>query len=126
MVNNCLQLNKLSLNIKKSKYIIFHTKKKNVQSLTLKIDNVLIERVAEFNFLVLTLDEHLTWKCHVNKISNKISQYMGILNKLKSFLPLQTEVLICNSLVLSHLNPSIPVCGFKCEKLIYIRKLLQF
>ncbi len=41
--------------------------------LTLKIDNVIIERVAEFNFLGLTLDEHITWKCNVNKISNKIS-----------------------------------------------------
>ncbi len=49
--------------------MIFHTNKKKVKSLTLKIDNVNIERVAEFNFLGLTLDEHLTWKCHVNKIS---------------------------------------------------------
>ncbi len=51
MVNNWLKVNKLSLNIKKSKYMIFHTKKTKVQSLTLKIDNVNIERVAEFNFL---------------------------------------------------------------------------
>ncbi len=50
--------------------MIFHTKKKKVQSLTLKIDNVNIERVAEFNFLGLTLDEYLDWKCHINKLSN--------------------------------------------------------
>ncbi len=80
LVNNWLKVNKLSLNIKKSKCMIFHTNKKKVQSLTLKIDNVNIEQVAEFNFLRLTLDEYLTWKCHVNKISNKISQCMGILN----------------------------------------------
>ncbi len=46
MVNNWLKVNKLSLNIKKSKYIIFHTKKKKIQSLTPAIDNVNIERVA--------------------------------------------------------------------------------
>ncbi len=80
MVNNWLKVNKFSLNIKKSQYIIFHTKKKKIQSLTLAIDNVNIERVAEFNFLGLSLDEHLTWICHINKISNKISQCMGILN----------------------------------------------
>ncbi len=73
MVNNRLQLNKLALNIKKSKYIIFHRIKINVQTLTLKIDNVIIERVAEFNFLGLTLDKHLTWKCHVNKISGGLN-----------------------------------------------------
>ena len=122
MVNNWLKLNKLSLNIKKSKYMIFHTKKKNVKNLTLIIDNVYIERVAEFNFLGLTLDEHLTWKCHINKISNKISQCMGILNRLKRFLPMQTKVLIYNSLVLSHLNFGILIWGFKCEKVAKLQK----
>ncbi len=53
----------------------FHTKMKNVQILTLKIDDIIIERVAELNFLRLTIDEHLTWKCYINKISNKISVY---------------------------------------------------
>jgi len=116
MVITWLKLNKLSLNVKKSKYMIFHTKKKNVQNLTLKLDDVTIERVAEFNFLGLTLDEHLTWKCHINKISNKISQCMGILNRLKRLLPIQTKILIYNSLVLSHLNFGILIWGFKCEK----------
>ncbi len=74
MVNNWLKVNKLSLNIKKSKYMIFHSKKKKVQSLILKIDNVNIEQVAEFNFLGLTLDKQLDGKCHINKLSNKISQ----------------------------------------------------
>ncbi len=100
------------------KYMIFHTKKKKVQSLTVKIDNVNIERIAEFNFLGLTLDEHLDWKCHKNKLSNKISQCMGILNSLKRFLPIQTKVLIYNSLVLSHLNFGILLWGFKCDKKI--------
>ncbi len=88
-----------------------------VNTLTLKIDNVNIERVANLNFLGLTLDEHLTWKCHLNKISNKISQCMGILNKLKHFLQIQTKVLIYNALVLSHLNFGILLWDFKCEKL---------
>jgi hypothetical protein len=102
--------------------MIFHKKKKNVKSLTLKIDDIVIDRVAEFNFLGLTLDEHLTWKSHVNKISNKISQCMGILNRLKRFLPIQTKVLIYNSLVLSHLNFGILVWGHKCEKLAKLQK----
>ncbi len=59
MVTNWLKVNKLSLNSNKSKYMIFHTKKEKVQNFTLKIDNVNIELVAEFNFLRLTLDEHL-------------------------------------------------------------------
>ncbi len=59
----------LIFNTKKDKYMIFHTKKKKVQNLTLQIDNVYIEWVAEFNFLGLTLDKHPTLKHHINKIS---------------------------------------------------------
>ncbi len=100
---------------------------KKVQSLTPKIDNVNIAQVAEFSFLGLTLDEHLDWKCHINKLSNNISQCMGILNILKWFLPIQTKALIYNSLVLSHLNFVILLWGFKCEKLFKLQiKLLEF
>ncbi len=81
----------------------------------------------EVNFLGVTLDEHLTWKCHVNKISNKISQCMGILNRLKHSLPIQTKILIYNSLVLSHLNFGILLWGYKCEKVFKLQnKLLEF
>ncbi len=44
--NSWLNLNKLSLNLKTSKYMIFHTKQKIVQNVSLKIDDIIIERVA--------------------------------------------------------------------------------
>ena len=56
--------------------MIFHVPKKEMQTLTLKIDNINIEQVDAFNFLGLTLDTNLTWKKHVNKIANKCSRYV--------------------------------------------------
>ena len=49
-----LNMNKLSLNKDKSKYIIFHVPKKDMLTLTFKIDNINIEQVDEFNFIGLT------------------------------------------------------------------------
>ncbi len=46
---------------------------------------------------------------------------MGILNRLKHFLPIQTKVLIYNSLVLSYLNFGILLCGFKCDKVFKLQ-----
>ncbi len=80
LLNDWLKLNKLSFNVQKSKYIIFHTHKKKGDSLHLIIDGTIIERVSDFNFLGLTLDENLNCKCHLNKISNNISKSIGILN----------------------------------------------
>ncbi len=57
----------------------------------LVVDETIIERVAEFIFLGLTLDENLSWKNHINKISSRISKGIGILNKLKHSITIKTK-----------------------------------
>ncbi len=114
-VSDWLKVNKLSLNVVKTKYMIFHSHKRKVESLQLIINNTEIERVQELNFLGLTLDEHLNWNSHINKISSKVSKNIGILNKLKHFLPLKTKILIYNSLIVSHLNFGILAWGYQCD-----------
>lgn len=121
-INDWLKANKLSLNTKKCKYMIFHTPRKQVDQIFLKIDNTCIDRVYEFNFLGLTINENLNWKSHTDKIANKISKCMGILNKLKHFLPLNAKVLIYNSLILSHLNFSILAWGYQCDRIVKLQK----
>ena len=64
-----LNINKLSLNKSKYKYMIFYVPNKDIQYLTLKIDNVIIEKVDEFNFLGLTMDTNLNWKKNILKKS---------------------------------------------------------
>ena len=81
-------MNKLSLNARKTKFMIFHTKGTRLNFIPkIFINGTELERVADFNFLGLTINENLSWKPHVNKISNKIAKYSGILCRLKHFLP---------------------------------------
>ena len=57
-----LALNELSLNAKKTKFMIFHYKQKSIENLVpkLMINNVSIERVKVFNFLGVSIDENIT------------------------------------------------------------------
>jgi hypothetical protein len=72
-ISDWLQSNKLSLNIKKSNYIIFKPRqKRQVYNLALTINNNTIDRVKEVCFLGVILDENLTWKAHVSYIARKI------------------------------------------------------
>ena len=80
-----LDINKLSLYVKKTKFMIFHHKQRNIENLSPQLK--LNERVTEFNFLGLTIDQHLTWNEHIQKISNKISRSIEIMCKLKVFYP---------------------------------------
>ena len=67
--------------------------------LNLRLNNVPIERVKQFDFLGLTISDTLTWKEHVNKIANKIAKSIGVMSRLKYQLDKTTLVLIYNSLV---------------------------
>ena len=111
--------NKLSVNIKKTKYILFHNLHKNIENikLDLKLNNTSIERVNKFNFLGVTLDEHLNWKCHIENIALKISRSNGIFYKLKHSLPGYIMKTLYNSLILPHLTYGILLWGHNCERI---------
>ena len=58
-ITDWLACNNLSLN--KTKFIVFHSKRKNIKYPSISINNMTVERLRTFNFLGLTLNEHLTW-----------------------------------------------------------------
>ena len=62
-ISDWFAVNKLPLNAEKTKFMIFHNHQKIITQnkiRCLKIYNTNIERVTEFNFLGLTINEHLT------------------------------------------------------------------
>ena len=69
-----LKVNKLSLNIDKTKFILFKPRQKKIhQSFRIAIDNNKeIKQVKETVFLGVIIDENLTWKSHVAHVANKI------------------------------------------------------
>ena len=95
--------NKLLLKIKKIKIKSFHQPKPRIRVLAIKINDIPVEYSERFNFLGITIDQHLNGKTLINKISNKIARSLSILNKLKHILPISDKIKICNSLILSHI-----------------------
>ncbi len=119
-INDWLKCNKLSLNITKCKYMIFHTPLKKVDPLQLNIENTPIDIVTEFNFLGLTINEHLSWKGHIDNLANKISKTIGVLKKHKHYIPVNARIIIYNSLILS--DYCILVWVYRCERITKLQK----
>ena len=126
LVYEWLLLNKLSLNVKKTKFMLFHPYQKDVSNLVpvLKINQNEIEKVDKFDFLGVTLDEHVNWKAHTDKLATRLSKYSGILNKLKNYLPPYILRTLYCSLVQSHLNYAILTWGYSCNRLEKLQKRL--
>ena len=69
-----LKLNRLSLNVAKSKFMLFHMPQKVVPELSFTINDMVIDHVKEFTFLGLILDSNLNWNAHLNSIGSKIAR----------------------------------------------------
>ena len=58
-----------------------------MNNIQLNIDRIAIEKVYDINVLGLTLNENINLKNHIEKIANKSSKIIVILNKLKYITP---------------------------------------
>ena len=88
-ISEWLSSNKLSLTIKKSKFMVFHVAQKRVDYPVLKLNNVVIEWVSQFNFLGVILNSRLKWDKHIAHISLKISRVSGVLFRVRHIYPLE-------------------------------------
>ena len=112
LIKRWLDANKLSLNIDKTNYIIFHSFSRNVPSdFTIKIGKKHVERVKFVKFLGLLLDEHLSWKYHLSELSKKLARTCGIFFKIRHLLPLDVLLCLYNALFLSFLQYGLIVWG---------------
>ena len=92
-VSTWFKSNKLSLNVDKTKWSLFHPLSKR-QFLPQTLPNLLIEdihikREHVTKFLGVFIDENLSWKQHIEILSSKISKSIGILYKSRNVLSKQ-------------------------------------
>ena len=121
-VYDWLAVDKLSLNVRKNKYVIFHAINKRIEGVipNLEINGIPLERVQNFNFLGLVLNENMSWKPHIDLLANKLAKCAGVLNKLKRFLPIHILRTLYFSMVQSRLMYCLLTRGFdyyRIEKL---------
>ena len=120
-VNVWLKLNKLTLNVEKTKCMFFR-KKRTPEKISLSIDNKSIDAVSHFNFLVLLIDENLSWKYHITMVTNKLSKIGGVLHRLKYIYPQHVLVAIYKSLFVPHLNYGSLLWGHNFDTVFKLQK----
>ena len=85
LVGGWLRANKMSLNIGKTKYMLFSCSHCET-NIPIKICEGYVNRTNTIKFLGVYLDERLNFAEHTSHIAGKLSKTVGILNKVR-FLP---------------------------------------
>jgi len=107
-LNDWFKANKLSVNIDKTKYILF-IKPSKTDSIPLKlpdlfINNIKVKRVHSMKILSIIFDDHLNWKNHIQLVENNISKALGILYKTKHLLNRMSLKSLYFSFIHSHIS----------------------
>ena len=79
VIEECVKKHKLCINIEKSKYIIFKYRKNSIVNCAIKLNEVPLERVYEYKYLGIMLNDCLN---NVNDVDRVIDSFLKQFNAL--------------------------------------------
>ena len=121
-----LRANKISLNADKTELILFRSRKKVIpKSLNFKINGQRILPASSAKYLGIILDEHLTFEDHIKILLPKLSRAIGILARVRHYVPYPTLKNIYHSLFQSHLIYGLQVWAHGKSELVNKVQILQ-
>src|SRR6218665_1143286 len=103
-VSDWFRPNKLPKSVQ-TNYILFRSKRKAVPQETCKlvIDNTEIPQVNSVKFLGIYVDQHLTWKIHLENVASKISKNIGIISRIAYLIPTNVRLTLYYSLIYPYI-----------------------
>ena len=111
-----LRVNKLSLNLKKTHFMIFRKSRGRILIDTdLVIDGVKIEMVEKTKFLGIIIDQCFKFDAHVQFVKGKVSRGIGILNKCKKYFNSATLLTLYYSFIYPYFNYCNCIWGNTCK-----------
>ena len=110
-IRSWLQANKLSLNVKKTKYSIItnqYTLAHLAHQPDIKIDGHQIDRIKSHRYLGIEIDDTLTWHSLIDHLVKKVSGSLAVLKRAKALLvPRDILISMYNALI----APYFDYCG---------------
>jgi hypothetical protein len=104
-VTRWLYINKLKLNVDKTKYMIITNKKNNSQdSIDIQIEDAKIQCVESIKYLGVMLDNKMNFKNNADYVCKKVAKKIGYMARLGNKLNYSSKVLVYNSIIAPHFD----------------------
>ena len=96
-----LYINGLPSSSDKTNYMIIASPKKKTN---ISITTCCIEQKSQIKYLGVFIDEHLKWDAQLQHINNKLTKNVGILFKLRHYMPINALKQLYYTLIFPYLN----------------------
>ena len=107
-LNNWLNANKLIMTAIKSKALKIPPKTRQAPNLKITIDSCQISAVESVKYLGIYLDNKLTFGPHISYLQSKLSCLIGIISKIKYYVPDTEPFLLHFAIFHSH-----KICSYR-------------
>ena len=105
------KVNKLSLNVSKTNFMVFGKTSGTSSSRTVTINGTELIEVESTKFLGVFIDNKLKWDKQIKHVQSKISKSISILFRVKDLLDTSALLTLYNSLVLPYLTYCVEAWG---------------
>ena len=124
LVVQWIRANKLSLNTSKTELVIFKLKNKIItKHLNFCISDQKIKPSSQVKYLGIVLQGGLHWNSHLTKLRKQLSRSIGLLSKIRYYVPKHLLRTIYHSIFNSHLIYACEIWG-QNQTNYYFKKLL--
>ena len=106
-----LSINRLSLNISKTNFVIFNSPNKPKTTVTILINKEAINEDNQVKYLGILIDSQLSFKEHILELNKKISRSIGLLYKLRPFVSSKLLINVYYAIIYPFLLYGITVWG---------------
>lgn len=113
--------NRLTINVDKTKYMIFNS----VSNIQINYNNKIIDKVDSIKYLGVIIDSRLSFKKHIESTKIKLSRIAGIFWRISKYISFQTKRMLFFAFFSSVLEYGLEFYGVACSSTMKQIQLVQ-
>ena len=107
-----IRANKLSLNASKTEIVLFKPRNKKItKQLNFRVSGQEIKQSSQVRYLGVILQDDMQWDAHITNLEKKLSRSIGLLSKIRYYVPMHLLQTIYYSIFNSHLIYACEIWG---------------
>ena len=113
-ITDWLNANRISLNVNKTEFVIFRSPRKPIDSeINIKLNGKHLYPSTHIKYLGVLIDEHLSWKPHIDELIKKLNKTNSMLSKIRHYVNKDIIRSIYFSIFSSHISYCCQIWGQK-------------